>query len=286
MTGTATERQAVGQSRDGAAAYRGRWQRTWIAWPGQARDASTTVTWLQASRLYCDLRQPAGRPDFSARASLAECTSEELRWLARQEGFAGHLEVAGDLCIWHRHLDFQWPSGIPDVGRIAAQADGLIETGVFVPYTEHWVRAPQPCDAAAPAAVFAAKLSVHDARPGHRPWRQGMLVVVGDTFMFALERTLTPARLRALAAQPFEELDDASLRDCLDCEISLGTRAGESPWQVVRSTLPFLEGRPLFAAEALARTTLGPPCPDRASLRHADCHWIVDEALGLFSVCA
>jgi hypothetical protein len=269
--------ETIGQSRDGAAGFRGCWRREWIAWPGQARDAATAVTWLQAGRLYCDLRQPAARPDFSGRTSLADCAPDELRWLARQEGFAGHLEVAGDLCIWHRHLDFQWPTGIPDVGRMEAQANGYIETGVFAPYTESWRAESSPGPV---SGSFAAKLSVRDTTPGLRPWRQGILIVVGAVFMFALERALTPARQQALAAQPIAELDDAALREALDCEISFGIHASDAPWQVQRSTLPFLEGRPLFSREAPACTTMGLPRPDRASLRLSFCHWIVDEAQG------
>lgn len=37
---------------------------------------------------------PAGCPDFSGKAALAECSASDLRWLARQQGIAG-MTLAG-----------------------------------------------------------------------------------------------------------------------------------------------------------------------------------------------
>jgi len=247
----------------------GRWTRDWIRVPPAPPDASTTVIWLQAARLYCDLRVPPARPAFDGCTRLADCGERELDWLASQEAFAGHLEVAGDLCVWHRHVDFRPPGPLPDAG-VMRFADGhVLESGVFAAYEERWRPAP------APGPVFAAKLFV---RGGARAVRQGVLVVRGDCFMFALERDVAPQEERALLAAAFVERSRAARLRALECEISRGSRArGALPWEVQCSTLPYLEGRPLFAASG-ARTGLIPPCPDRASLRDARCDWAIDEA--------
>jgi hypothetical protein len=258
--------------------YRGHWQRQWLLAPPAAPDHSTEVHWLQTSRLYCDLRIPAGRPDFSQRAALADCTDQELAWLTTQQGFAGHLEVADELYYWHRHFDFQPVTELPDAGYMHWSDDEVFETGVFADYQEGWAVA----DANA-VDRYAAKLFVRVDSPGRRALRQGVLVVIGDTFMFALERATPPARLAALLVAAFEDGERAARVQMLDCEISFGTRAqGSCPWQVLRSTLPFLEGHPLFAPETLPRTALIPPRPARATLQGASCHWLVDEATPAF----
>lgn len=253
--------------------YRGRWRREWLEAPPSPIDRSTEVTWLQASRLYCDLRIPAGRPDFSQRRTLADCTDAELAWLATQQGFAGHLEVAHDLCYWHRHFDFQAPTGLPDAGRMNWTAARVFETGLFAQYEESWIQMDTSAD-----DLYAAKLYVCASSPTARAVRQGMLVVVGNTFMFALERAIDPAKERVTLESAFRDGTREALLQALDCEISLGERVGDgAPWQIRHSTLPFLEGEALFHPEDLRCTGLIPPHPRRVSLRDAVCHWQVDE---------
>lgn len=247
----------------------GRWTRDWIRVPPAPPDASTTVTWLQAARLYCDLRVPPGRPAFDGCTCLADCGERDLDWLASQEAFAGHLETAADLCVWHRHVDFRPPGPLPDAGVLRDVGDCVLETGVFAAYEECWRCTPTP------GPAFAAKLFV---RGGLRPVRHGVLVVLGAWFAFGLERDLAPQEAPGLFAAAFDDGSRAARLRVLDCEISLGARAGGAvPWEMQHSTLPYLEGRALFASPG-ARTGLIPPTPDRASLRNARCDWRIDQA--------
>ena len=125
-------------------AWVGCWRRRSLSLPDQPVDRTTDVMWLQASRLFVDLRIPAGRPDFSACKSLDDCTSEQLRWLATQQGFAGHLEVYGDVYRWHRHLDLQPAQSVPDAGRMTQCRDGWTEIGIFTDYAEEWAHVGAP----------------------------------------------------------------------------------------------------------------------------------------------
>lgn len=267
-------RQSTADARRGssAARYTGRWERLLLRAARAAPDTTTRAVWLQAGRLFCDLRVPPDRPDLRGADSLAELSLAQLIWLSRQQGFAGHLEVVDDLCAWQRHIDFQPPPALPDVGRMRAERGFVIESGVFSEYVEEWLlieEATQDC--------LACKLLVEGAA-GERPLRQGFLVALGDSFMFALERALPCARLAELLPAAFVRHEREALVAVLDFEISLGTRhAGDVPWQVTLSTLPLLEGRSLFAMAPLAQAGLAFPVPARAGLTGRRLHWLVDE---------
>lgn len=209
--------------------YVGLWRRESIEIDGEW-DTSTRVYWLQTGSLYADIRIPAGRPAFDGIRSLDECSPEQLRWLAGQEGFAGCLHVDGETCRWERALDYQ-PPGLPDIGRMRFHDGGIAtEDGVLAEYREQWRRiAPGP-----------HRLAV--TLDGGRP---GLVVAVGDWFMAALGRE------RPLTVD--SQWDDAGLgnaprtAELLDCELSLGRIGGGSvPWEITLSTLPFREGEPLI----------------------------------------
>lgn len=101
----------------------GVWRRELIAWPDGRRDTTTSVHWLQAGSVFADLRLPQGERDA-----------------AIVEGFAGHITLDGDVCTWHRRIDYQPPGAPPDVGRLSFDGDLLIEDGVHLPYIEYWRR--------------------------------------------------------------------------------------------------------------------------------------------------
>ena len=85
----------------------GLWRRSLLAWPGRPSDTTTSVRWLQGPHAYIDLRQPTPLPDFSQVRSREDLTFEDCLWLARQEGFAGHLHFDGRHFEWVREIDFQ-----------------------------------------------------------------------------------------------------------------------------------------------------------------------------------
>jgi hypothetical protein len=208
----------------------GLWRRSLILWPDGRRDTETDVAWLQGPSYYVDLRQPAGRPDFQGVAALRYMTKAQAAWAARQEGFAGQLRRDGAFFEWQRALDFQPASGQPDSGRLRLEGGILVEEGRYVPYVEHWHH-----DAGARTPCVALRL--RDRATGC----EGVLVRVGDTFMYA--------RGRMAALPSGVSLTDsiegaASLRaaqDLMDCEISIGG-TGPVGWIIKRSSLPFKEG--------------------------------------------
>jgi hypothetical protein len=243
----------------------GRWQRRLLAVPGLPTDATTEVIWLQSGHLYADLRLPAGRPSFAGVASLAECTSAQLDWLTTQQGFAGSLEVYGDLYAWRRDIDFQPPPAVPDVGRMRQAADCIVETGVHAEYVEEWVHTPASAHELAAARLLVA------GEPGEAAWWPGLVVTVGDECLIALGRRTQPADLPALFAAAFAARETDALRAALDCEISLARRDWNAEcWRIASSTLPFREGLELAADETLMPVLHGHPTLARRELRGLD----------------
>lgn len=221
---------------------RGLWRRRSIRYADGRYDDTTVVYWLQGDAAFADIRIPADRPVVRGREDLAALADRELLALARQGGFAGWTELSGPRCHWHRQIDFQPPSGLPDQG-ILHRGDGiLIEEGVHERYLETWEAVacgPPGADATLAYRVAAAV--------------GGRLVVLGNVFLFARDRrpplALAP-NLAALAPDGYERR--AALLSLLDCEISFGRcRGGTLPWQILLSTLPFREGRSLLEIDGV-----------------------------------
>lgn len=93
------------------AKFCGVWKRAWEqSPPGTLADDTSTVLWLQTPcGIYVDLRLPY-------RAPGTVVTPVDL---AAQKSFAGFLTAEGDRATWHRHIDFQPPSGLYYAGRIS-----------------------------------------------------------------------------------------------------------------------------------------------------------------------
>jgi hypothetical protein len=220
------------------AAFQGLWRRRLLASEGRI-DRETTVYWLQTGRLYADIRIPAGRPDCE---SLAEASSRTLRALALQQGFAGHLDVAGDVLTWHRWLDFQPPGSVADVGRVHFEDDVLIEHGVLAPYVEEWVRVEGPHP-----DQLALRLEAEIGPDRIERVRAGVLLATGTAFMMAIARELPlPAAATLEDVVADETLPDSQRRAALDCCIDFGRRQ-DGRWEISLSTLPFHEGETLAA---------------------------------------
>lgn len=207
----------------------GLWHRRLIGWPGGEMDTTTEVYWLQGPRLYADLRIPEGRPACAA-SCLRELDGPILKFLARQEGFFGYLDVEDSVGHWHRAFDYQPPTDHADRGLLTFEGDILSERGVETPYLEHWVREPGSED------VHVLSLRAED--------RIGCLITAGAAFMFAKSRS---KKLPAGADLTECVNGTASLveaQDLFDCEISFG-RVRDGEWRIERSSLPFREGHNL-----------------------------------------
>jgi hypothetical protein len=191
----------------------GMWRRSLLIQADGVHDSTSQVRWLQAKRLFVDLRQGAALPDFLQLRCLNDLTFADCTLLARQEGFAGRLDFDGDCFEWLRLIDFQPRSLRADAGRLWWEDEILIEAGRDVPYVEHWMR--DPTVVTRPLAA----LRLRDVAAGVA----GLVVQVGTVFMFARDRQVSlPA-----GASLYDCIGGATCladaRAMLDCEITLGS---------------------------------------------------------------
>ena len=206
----------------------GLWRRSLIAWPGRPSDTTTSVYWLQGPRAYIDLRQPTPLPDFSHVRSREDLTFEDCLWLARQEGFVGHLHFDGRYFEWVREIDFQPPAPTADAGSLHWEGDVLIETGRDSDYIEYWHR--DPTVATTPTSLAGVQDS------------PAVLLRVGPNFMYARDRAVPLDKDYRTLTECIKAAPDLQLaRELVDCEISFGTVA-ESGLRIAASTLPYRIG--------------------------------------------
>lgn len=203
--------------------YLGVWQRTLLRTASGFEDRTTRVFWLQTASLHADIRIPEPRP-----------RSLEQRCL--QAGFAGITHVEGDLCRWHRLMDFH-PASPPDVGRMTfVGPDELHERAVDDSYLEIWKRLPGS------QGESQAQWLI-DAGTGGR---SACLLRAGRFFLFAASR---PDPLREDAAL-VEQLTAASAEQAermLEIELSFGQiDATGHAWRIELSTLPGRFGKALL----------------------------------------
>lgn len=209
-------------------AYVGLWRRDEIVDAQGVRDVTTEVYWLQSHGRYVDLRIPAARPDFSLAPPFLAWSAGHRDWLGRQEGFAGTLDVQGDLCHWQRDLDIQPPGSFDDRGRAEFLDDThLIETGFHVDYVERWRKTTPPGEQRVLALTFNPSAKA----------RAGILVAVGDDFMYAIDW----AGLIPLFGRDIDELV-SDLPLFRGCEIGYGRIRGARPWLIERCSVPVVEG--------------------------------------------
>lgn len=209
--------------------YVGLWRRTLLRAPG-VEDTTTRVYWLQTPSWHADIRVPADRPVLSGRTGLTALSVQEMRSLARQQGFAGITEVEGDLCRWHRRIDYQPPSGFNDVGRMQFEGpDRLLEYGVEQDYFEVWERMPGGGE---------SEVLEHDDPIG----RPTVLLSLWPWVMFVRARGTALGRATGLA-ELVAAADGPVRVALLDFEISFGRRDETGgTWRIELSTLPWLEG--------------------------------------------
>jgi hypothetical protein len=246
---------------------RGLWRRSLLAWPDGARDTTTHVWWLQGSRAYIDLRQPADlwrpggssaiTPELAGLRGLGQLSREHCLRLARQEGFAGQLSFDGSHFQWHHVIDFQPPASHPDAGALRWENDALIETGRDIDYLERWEREPatptQPC----------CSIDLRDPESGARAsWLR-----VGPFFMFARDRCSSLVGSGALEAAVATASSLEHARELVNCEISFGS-VRRASFTISASTLPWRIGdalRPQLAGNSL---TTADRAPDGTVIAH------------------
>ena len=222
-------------------AFVGVWQRTLLEVRGTPAEDGWQVFWLQTPHWHGDLRLPATRPDFSGCARTADCAAEQVRWLARQKGFAGITEIGSTAgltyCQWHRQVDFQPARAGRDYGRMVVDPAGnrLDEFGVDSDYRETWVRLDRsagPCAAWHRGGAGATQF-------GERHFGE-LLLVAGACFIFLRDRGLPLPPGDCLATL----VTGPGAAAWLDMEISFGDWVPSRGTGVVtHSTLPWCEGR-------------------------------------------
>lgn len=203
--------------------YLGVWQRTLLRTTDGFEDRTTRVFWLQTESLHADIRIPERLP----RTVQQRCT---------QAGFAGVTEVDGDLCRWHRRLDFH-PDSPEDVGHMTfISANEVHERALDGSYLEIWKRLP---DSIGPTEA----LWLSDSEPGGR---RACLLRAGDYFLFVASRAqpLTDdlplsEQVTACSAEQAEQI--------LAMELSFGRIdfSGHS-WRIELSTVPGRSGKALL----------------------------------------
>lgn len=198
------------------ARYRGVWQRTLLQ-TADSVDDSSWVRWLQLGRWHADLRVPP-----TARVSAG---TGQLRL---QLGFAGITEVVtgvgGEICTWHRLVDYQPAGASPDAGHMSFEtSERLIEIGVHGVYREVWER----LEGSTGRCVALAEPPRRDRQPSARLFLAGKYLMRVRPCEFVWQR---------------------------EFEISFGVLA-HGHWHIDHSTRPELEGQVL--ALSLERTSLG-----------------------------
>ena len=218
--------------------YLGLWKRTLLEQQG-SQDTSSLVLWMQTEREHADIRIPVSRPDFSNCENLQECSAEQLRWLATQQGFTGVTEVNSTTCQWHREQDYQPKTALRDIGEMAFDGeDTLLETGIDAPYFEVWKKLEY-----SHLNVNASLVTGEDRHGVATPSR---LLVAGKYFAFVRPRNVNLPQLSSLQAILDKHYQSMHiLLDCLDFEISFGEIVDHVTGLIQYSTLPFREGTEL-----------------------------------------
>jgi hypothetical protein len=235
---------------------RGVWTREWIQ-EGKAKSNTLDVYYLQTPTYFADMRIPKDRTRFPNAKSFADLTDQQLRLLARQNGFTGLTTTSGPVATWNHDIQFQPSDGAPDRGRLQRLArTRMHEHGLDGSYIESW------------RSTTSGNGHFLVIRVKHTGRLLRTLVVVGNQFVYVRNRAIDlPAAASFEALIDFTKASRAQIEEYLDCEFSVGrVRGGAVPWEIEHSTLPWREGRHLeFVDEVAAadgRTGLVPRAVD------------------------
>lgn len=217
--------------------FTGAWQRTA---PDNARSF-----WLQSRHLHAYLTIPNDRPDFSGKSSLAECSLDELIWLAGQDGAAGACILESNNVLHRRRqIDYSPTRGKPFLRRMRREGMLMHEESLSGTCQVTWQNISGDG-----AEIIAFRFQDESMSADFSEPCKGVLLIAGDCFMFARDRGVYA--LQAESLQVLAECKDYGTEELiplLDFEISYGLRAGGAlPWEIKLSTLPFREGSALLA---------------------------------------
>jgi hypothetical protein len=210
------------------------WRRTLLEQAGVV-DTSTLVLVIQTEQYHADIRIPTDRPGFSGIECLADCSAEQLRWLASQQGFTGITQVNDNISQWLRDYDYQPSNGQRDIGEMTFEsADVIVEIGVDAEYREIWQKIKDT----------QLNLSVKHITGINRHGIElpARLFTAGNHFAYVRPRSAVLPR----AASLNEAIDTVNpnrdeLLDWLDFEISFGDIQDGLSGKIHHSTLPFRE---------------------------------------------
>ena len=185
-------------------------------------DETTFVRWGQVGRYYIDIRIPV--------------ESADADHLDRM-GFAGHIDVGGCICEWHRAIDFQPPNGSRDVARLALDGDklqesGNVEIGSSANYEETFIR----------IKAGARRLVALQRRDG-----RAQLLMINDIFLYAHQRRKPLPQQSSVRDFIAASSGTDGLEEIYACDISMGTiEMGRNQLVISHSVNPAREGCLLF----------------------------------------
>jgi hypothetical protein len=225
----------------------GVWSRDWIERQG-VKSNTLDVHYLQTPTFFADMRIPRDRAGMAAAKSFADLADEQLRSLARQNGFAGRTTLAGMVATWRHDIDFQPSDGTPDKGRLEPIGpDQMHEYGLDGSYIEAWRSSTDG------RGRFLVVRIEHSGRLSRT------LVVVGNQFVYVRDRAK-----HLPSAASFDALIEAThpsreeMVEYLDCEFSVGrVSGGRVPWEIEQSTLPWRERRHLEFIDQISTKDAG-----------------------------
>jgi hypothetical protein len=219
----------------------GCWRRAWIEFADGTRDDTSTVIWLQLQSKMADIRVSVDQPGRD-RASLSECSLEELRALAASESSSGYTTctpiVFGDDGVrrataeWFTRghgVAFQPVSAFPEPGLLEWNDDGtvLYERAPSGAYVEEWRLIPGS----------STNLEYRRRADGSELYIAGSVAVEVRDRPHPIPRA---ARLRELVAECGD--GRAAIERLIDCEFSFARQHG-SRYVVEASTLPWNIGK-------------------------------------------
>jgi hypothetical protein len=219
----------------------GCWRRAWIEFADGTRDDTSTVIWLQLQSKMADIRVSADQPGHN-RASLADCSLDELRALAASESSSGYTTctpiVIGDDGVrrataeWFTRghgVAFQPVSAFPEPGLLEWNDDGTVldERAPSGAYVEQWHLIPGT----------SSGLEHRQRSDGSEFYVAGTVAVLVRDRAHPIPRA---ARLHELVAERGD--DRAAIERLIDCEFSFARQHG-SGYVVEASTLPWNIGK-------------------------------------------